>query len=320
MMDEIKASFEDLLCQYPSGMSVNSLLAAKNFGIKQDFIVPGNGAAELIKSLMENHCGRLGNIIPTFEEYPNRLQADKIVQFKIQSDDFHYSADDIMSFFDGKKIDTLLLINPDNPSGNYIPYVDILRLAEWCKERSIRLVVDESFVDFTDVEGRTSLLDNNVLEKHPELVVVKSISKSFGVPGIRLGILASSDLSLISAIKKDVSIWNINSFGEFFLQIYEKYSGEYKTACKRFMEERKRFHDMLLTIPYLEVLPSQANYFLCRVTDRFNSHGLAVELLKHKIFIKDCGGKKGFDNSNFIRLAIRDRKDNDKLIEALKTI
>lgn len=318
MIDEIKASFETLMREYPSGMYVNSLLAAKNFSVKQDYIVVGNGAAELIKCLMENWAGRLGNIIPTFEEYPNRLDKDHLVQFVPSNDGFNYTADDVMSYFEDKAIDTLLLINPDNPSGNYIPFNDLLRLVEWTKKKNVRFVVDESFVDFASVDGQYSLLDNAILSDNTHLAVVKSISKSYGVPGFRLGVLASGNTELISKMKKQVAIWNINSFGEFYMQIYEKYHKDYIKACESFKEEREIFYNELQEISYLKVYPSQANYFLCRVKEKFTSNELALRLLKHNILIKDCGTKKAFDSGDYIRIAIRDRKDNHCLISILK--
>ena len=320
MIDEIKASFETLMRGYPSGMRVNSLLAAKNFGVKPDFIVVGNGAAELIKVFMENWAGKLGNIIPTFEEYPNRLEGDALVQFIPQNEGFRYDAESIKTYFEEKDIDTLLLINPDNPSGNYIPFNDLLGLIEWTKTRGIRFIVDESFVDFADVEGQYSLLDNSILEKNPHLIVVKSISKSYGVPGFRLGILASGDTEVISKLKKQVAIWNINSFGEFYMQIYEKYHKDYLKACEFFIAERTRFYSRLQEIPFLKVYPSQANYFLCKVTDRFTSHELALKLLRNNILVKDCGTKKAFDGKDYIRIAVRDVDDNDYLVDVLKSL
>lgn len=318
MIDEMKASFEVLMREYPSGMGVNSLLAAKNFSIKQDYVVVGNGAAELIKALMEHHVNRIGVIYPTFEEYPNRLHKDQIVSYIPSNPDLHYTAKDIQQFFIDKSIDTLLLINPDNPSGNYIPYAELLELIAWTKEQHIQFVVDESFVDFVDVDGEFSLIHNDLLSANPHLSVVKSISKSYGVPGFRLGILASGNKELIAHLKKDVAIWNINSFGEFYMQIYEKYHKEYLQACKAFRAERKLFHEELSTIPYLRVISSQANYFLCEVTDRYTSRELAVKLLNDaNILIKDCSGKAAFKGRNYIRLAVRDRKDNHYLVEAL---
>lgn len=321
MIDEMKASFEVLMREYPSGMGVNSLLAAKNFSIKQDYVVVGNGAAELIKALMEHHVNRVGVIYPTFEEYPNRLRKEQIVTYLPSNPDLHYTASDIKTFFVDKDIDTLLLINPDNPSGNYIPYDELLQLIAWTKARNIQFVVDESFVDFVDVDGEFSLLHNELLNTNPHLYVVKSISKSYGVPGFRLGILASGNVAVIDRLKKEVAIWNINSFGEFYMQIYEKYHKEYLRACEAFREERKKFFDELSQIPYLRVIPSQANYFLCEVTDRFTSRELAVKLLNESnILIKDCSGKAAFCGRNYIRLAVRDRKDNQYLAKSLKMI
>lgn len=320
LKDEMKANFETLLTEYPSGMYVNSLLAGKCFGVRQEFIVPGNGAAELIKSLMENLKGRLGVIYPTFEEYPNRRSADNLEIYVPQTEDFHYTADDVMSYFSTHQVDNLLIINPDNPSGNYIPYDDVLRLASWASEKCIRLVIDESFVDFASEFPDNTLLKNDILERYLDMIVVKSISKSFGVPGLRLGIMASADTELIAFIKKDVSIWNLNSFAEFFMQIYTKHEADYRKAAGKFMAERERFKALLDEIPFLKIFDSQSNYFLCEVLPPYTSHGLAVSLLKnHNILIKDCSTKKVFDGRNYIRLAIRNMADNDMLVSALKS-
>lgn len=321
LKDELRANFDTLLTEYPSGMYVNSLLAGKCFGVRQDYVVPGNGAAELIKSLMGRLEGKLGVIYPTFEEYPNRRVKDTLEIFVPQTEDFHYTADDVIGYFSEHRPDSLLLINPDNPSGNYIPYKDVLRLALWCKNEGIRLVVDESFVDFSSEFPHNTLLRNDLLERFPDMIVVKSISKSFGVPGLRLGIMASADTELIAFVKKDVSIWNLNSFAEFFMQIYTKHEGDYRKAAEKFGNERGRFYEDLRSIPYLKVYPSEANYFLCEVMPPYNSHNLAVTLLKnHNILIKDCSGKKAFAGRNCIRLAVRNRQDNERLVSALKQV
>lgn len=320
MVDEMMASFNTLLREYPSGMRVNSLLAGKYFGVKQDYIVVGNGAAELIKAFIERHTSKIGVIYPTFEEYPNRSTKDMIVSYLPTNNDMQYDAEDIINYFGDKEIGTLLLINPDNPSGNYIPYNDLLRLIAWTKERGMEFIVDESFVDFVDAEGEISLIKDDILAANTHLYVVKSISKSYGVPGLRLGVLASGDCETIARLKKEVAIWNINSFGEFYMQIYEKYHKEYLKACELFREERRLFSEELKQVPYLRVIPSQANYFLCElITDKFTSKELAVRLLAdHDILIKDCSGKSAFSRGSYIRLAVRDRKDNHKLTEALK--
>lgn len=315
LMDEIKANFETLLTEYPSGQQVNSLLAARNFGIHQDTVVVGNGAAELIKALMARLTGFTGVVRPTFEEYPNRYDPDSIVVYRPENPDFSYTAQDLMDFFRDKNLSNLLLINPDNPSGNYIPRKDLLALADWAQARGVRLVVDESFVDFAEEEN--TLLDPEILARYPLLYVMKSISKSYGVPGLRLGILASGDLPAIAALKKDVSIWNINSFAEFYMQIMEKYKGDYVLAIQKIQAERRRFTRELAKLPGLRPIPSQANYLLVALSDHLCPHELCKRLLvKHGIFVKDLTEKMG--GAPYLRIAVRDQADDDRLLSALR--
>ena len=322
MKDELRSNFDTLLTEYPSGMKVNTLIASKCFGVSEQYIVPGNGAAELIKVLMEDSQGKTGFIRPTFEEYPNRHDKESQVTFVPQNDDYRYTADDLMDFFADKDIKTLMLINPDNPSGNFIPKADVLRLAQWSEDNNIRLVVDESFVDFSVDYATNSLLNDEILEAYPHMAVMKSISKSYGVPGLRLGILASANKELIARIKKEVSIWNINSFGEFFMQIYNKYEKDYQRACQKFVDERDRFEASLRTIPFLRVMPSQANYFLCEVLPPYTASEIVINMLKqHNILTRDCSGKPGLNpDKQYMRIAVRNTEDNTRLVEGLKGI
>ena len=323
--EEIKSNFETLIAQYPSGMEVNSLLAANNFGIRQEYVLVGNGAAELIKSLMEHFTGKLGCIYPTFEEYPNRYDKSMIVGYRPEKEGFRYDADDIIKFYTDNAVDNLILINPDNPSGNYIPLDGLKKLIDWCKSKGIKLVIDESFVDFADIpEGAAvkelSLLDDDILESYSELYVVKSISKSYGVPGVRLGILASSNTDVIADMKKDVAIWNINSFGEFYMQIMEKYNKDYVASLAKLRTARAKLVQGLESIPYIKVFPSQANYVMCELSG-ITGHELCCLLLKKDILIKDLTKKIGeADGRQYIRLAVRDEKDNDALVAALKEV
>ena len=315
MVDELKASFDVLLTQYPSGMKVNSLLAGRNFDVHAENIVLGNGAAELIKALMERLEGKTGFIRPTFEEYPNRYDKSNSVCFYPKNENFSYTADDVMSFFGDKEIKNLVIVNPDNPTGNYIQKKDLLRMVEWAEDKGITLVIDESFVDFAD-ELDSTLITQEILDAHKSLYVMKSISKSYGVPGLRLGVLASGDVETVSAIKKDVAIWNINSFAEFYMQIYEKYAKDYVKAMKLFRAERARFATGLSKIEGVRVIPSQANYFMLELTGGVTSAELTKKLmLNHNLFIKDLSGKTG---GEFIRIAIRNKTDNNKLLAALK--
>lgn len=316
MTDEMMANFDVLLRNYPSGMKVNSLLAARNFGVKQENIIVGNGAAELIKSLMENLPGKCGFIRPTFEEYPNRYDRENSVYFLPANDDYSYTADDVMDFFEDKGIDNLVIVNPDNPSGNYIKYAELIRLIEWSCQRGVKLVIDESFADFSD-ELDNTLIKTETLVSAPHLYVMKSISKSYGVPGVRLGVLASGDTDTIAAMKKDVAIWNINSFGEFYMQIEEKYKKDYDKALIKFREERRRFCEQLSAISGVRVIPSQANYVMLELTSGIAAKDILKKLLfKHGLLVKDLSAKT--NGKNYLRVAIRSSEDNDKLIEAIK--
>lgn len=321
IIKEMLDFFPVLVSEYPSGMGVNSALASDCWGIKQDYVVVGNGAAELIKAIMENLEGKVGVVRPTFEEYPNRLPDDQVVTFVPQNETFRYDADDLISFFEQSRVDTLLLINPDNPSGNFIPMEGIHKLAQWCEDKGMRFILDESFVDFSVGYEQNSFIHDELLEKYPHMCVIKSISKSYGVPGLRLGILCSADTALIAKLKKQVSIWNINSFAEFFMQIFPKYREDYKRACEQFLQAREDFEKELKTIPFIKVMPSQANYFFLEVLPPYKPKELCAILLRdYKILASACLAKKGIEPNRYMRIAVRNHSDNTKFIKALKEL
>lgn len=320
LVDELKASFQTLLTEYPSGAFQISLLGAKVFNINPEHIVVGNGAAELIASATKYISGKVGIPYPTFNEYPERLGKAEVISIPVV-EDFSYTAEDIIRCVEKQNLKTVILINPDNPSGNFLEKAEVLKLCRHLKEKGVALIFDESFIDFAEKEKRYTLIDETLLANYPNLTVIKSISKSFGVPGLRLGVLASADENYIEKIKKTNTIWNINSFAEYFLQIYDKYSKTYNTACDLIAAERKRFSERLSQLPGVRVFPSQANYLMCRLDKGIVPEKLASTLLeRYNIFIKDLSTKRGFENGNYIRLAVRDSADNDALIAALEAV
>ncbi|MDR1970394.1 MAG: aminotransferase class I/II-fold pyridoxal phosphate-dependent enzyme [Treponema sp.] len=316
MQHEMKAYFTELLTSYPSGLNVQNLLAGKLFGIEEANILTGNGAAELIRGLARLQRGKTGIIYPTFNEYPECLGEETVVPF-IPAD-FSYTLADLILMAD--RCDSLVLINPDNPSGNYIPPGDLLSLLENLKSRNKRLILDESFADFCDPDAGSSVLSQDLLDRFPNLTVVKSLSKSYGIPGIRLGVLASGDRDLIAALRKEIPIWNINAFGEYFLQIIGKYQKDYAASCREIAGERKRFKALLTGCALIErVYPSQANYLLCGLARGLSARSLGEFLLdRYRIFIKDLTGKKGIPGRGWLRVAVRNRADNDTFIEKLQ--
>lgn len=321
IIKEMQDFFPTLVAEYPSGMNVNSMLASECWNVKQEYIIPGNGAAELIKLLMEHLEGKVGVVRPTFEEYPNRMPAERVVTFVPQNSDFRYDAEDLIEFFGNNAVENILLINPDNPSGNFIPMEGIIKLAQWTKDNGIKFILDESFVDFCEGYANNSFISNQLLETFPNVCVMKSISKSYGVPGLRLGILCSANIEMIQCMKKQVSIWNINSFAEFFMQIYPKYRADYQKACDQFIATRNDFERELQQIPFIHVMPSQANFFFLEVLPPYKPKQLCAILLKrYKILASACLAKKGIEPDKYMRIAVRSHKDNERFIKALKEL
>ncbi|WP_027334423.1 aminotransferase class I/II-fold pyridoxal phosphate-dependent enzyme [Mycoplasma elephantis] len=313
MIDEIKYNFLNLISQYPSGINVNSNLCAKIFNIDKEHIVVGNGAAELIKIVIEDLEGNAGFIRPTFEEYPNRFKKLNPVPYYPNNNNFAYDANAIINFFNDKKLKVFILINPDNPTGNYISKEDVLKIAKWTKDNNIFFVYDESFADFATEENNT-LINDEILNEFNNMIVIKSISKSYGIPGLRLGILASSDEKIIKKIKKSISIWNINSFAEYYLQIYEKYKKDYDLAIKKIKKSRTTFVNKLKKIDQFRVIPSEANYVTIELL-KGTSKDFCIEMLNHNIFIKDLTPKILNTKKQWIRVAIRDDSDNGTFIK-----
>ena len=243
LMGEIKASFEILTTSYPSGLDINNLLAAKSLGLDKNQVLTGNGAAELIKPLLKSFQNSVGVLKPSFSEY--EACAASVIPYSVCSKDFTYTARDLINFYNDKEIDALVLVNPDNPTGNYLNKEDVLTLLNFCQKKNVLLILDESFLDFSDKEESPSLLTTELLTEHPNLVIIKSISKSYGVPGLRLGILACADPNIITLVKEQLPIWNINSLAEYFLQIFEKYQADYKDALSQFKETRAEMYRSL---------------------------------------------------------------------------
>jgi histidinol-phosphate/aromatic aminotransferase/cobyric acid decarboxylase-like protein/choline kinase len=318
MQEEMKAFFFDLISQYPSGIEVQNILAGKMFDIESENIIVGNGASEIIRAIGSVYKGSFGMMLPTFNEYPESLGYKRVVAEISQKDGFVYSIQDLKELSD--KSDNLILINPDNPSGHFNNKDGIIELLDYMNGTGKHLIVDESFVDFAKDGDLHSIIEQDLIDKYQNLTVIKSISKSYGVPGVRLGVVASSNIDVLNKFKQEVIIWNINSFGEYFLQIIGKYKADYKRACELIRIERDRFFNDLNSITFLKVYRSEANYFLCKIVKKYSSTQLTELLLEDDFFIKDLAGKKGFECGKYIRVAVRNELDNKSITKKLQTL
>lgn len=314
MIDKMKYSFDELIRDYPSTMYIENMCISRFFNIDEDKILVGNGAAELISQLQTVLKGKIGVTIPTFNEYVRCFPNHEIIEIDTKNNDYSITKELLLSYID--KVDNLIIINPDNPSGNYISKEDILEIIEEYSKQNKTIIFDESFIDFADKDKRYTLLEDSILEKYKNLIVIKSISKSYGVAGLRLGVLCNSDKNILKTIKDKMPVWNINSFAEYFLQIFIPFKNDYIKACDKIAEERTRFINELKKIDYLEVYNSQANYIMCKLNN-IKASDLTLSLLKNNILIKELSEKHGFENTEMIRIAIKSKEDNNQLLNAL---
>jgi len=319
MLKEFSILFNRLIAEYPSTSRIQKKLAANIFNCRPEQIIVGNGASELINALFSViRYEKIGIPLPTFHEYISRTDKTKQVFLRPGNDNFTYTASDIIEL--GEKVDTIAVVNPDNPSGNFIPSAQLFDILEKFKANNKLVIIDESFVDFAEKGTDHSLTSEKILDKYPNLVVIRSIGKSYGVPGCRLGILVSSNTNLLKQIHEALPVWNISSFGEFFLQIFHRFEKDYRASLDNIISQREYLFNELNKIPFLRPIPSAANYILCEVLSPHNSTELSKMAIKKGLLIKDCSDKSGFENTSFIRVTVRDKKDNDYFVDFIKNI
>lgn len=315
MINKMKYFYDKLLFNYPSGQSIERICASRMFdNVSEDNILIGNGAAELINNLKYIVGKKIALTIPSFNEYVRCFPNSEITYINSSDDNYRLSLKKLKETLN--KVDTLIVISPDNPSGSHLKYAEVIELLDMAKEMDKQVIFDESFIDFAN--DNYTLINDDILKKYPDLIVIKSISKSYGVPGLRLGVLASGNNKYLDIINRNMPVWNINSFAEYFLQIFLIYKKDYVYGCSKIKEERNRFYNELIKIRELDVYDSEANYFMIKL-NKGTSNELAEYLLdNNKILIKVLNGKNGFDDKEYIRIAVKTKEENDYFIQSIK--
>jgi histidinol-phosphate/aromatic aminotransferase/cobyric acid decarboxylase-like protein len=213
----------------------------------------------------------------------------------------------------------LALVNPNNPTGRLMTTAEVDAAVEVTRSCGLRLIVDESFLDFA-VGGETrSLIDADALAANPHVIVVRSLGKSHGAAGIRLGFVATGDAELLKALRADLPIWNVGSFAEAFLQVAPRHQEAYAESCRRLAAERSRLATSLSEIDGVRVLPSHANFLLCEL-ERDAGATASAMVERFNVLIKDCSGKAGLAAGRYIRVAVRTEAENDRLVAALRAV
>ena len=318
--EQLSAELPRLLTNYPSDHGkICDLLARwyKEDSFNSDNLIVGNGACEFIRIFNADVVRRLTLPIPTFNEYESGLAESQLHYVPLrESDNFDLDVDALATSVRESNSNMVIVINPNNPTGRATKRAQIVKLLKDLSDTIV--VVDESFIDFTGDRAAYSVQD--LVGEFNNLVVLRSISKEFGVPGLRLGYLCTQNNEIQTAVKRRLPIWNINSAAEFFLERFVDFREAYHQSIAQVVKDAKQLAVDLDRIPFLRAIPTRANYVLCEVQGRSAAELTRDLFNQHKILIKDCGNKKPLGNDNYVRIAVKRPQDNGKLLEALHAL
>ena len=318
--EHLKDQIHDLVLNYPVAQTVLAGLVGKVIEQPAERIVVGNGASELIKIVTGNISRKLVVPVPSFNEYANATSADKVVEFPLEFPSFKLNVDDFAACAVNAKADVAVVVTPNNPTSMRIPKEDLIRLLSKLETHDCMLVVDESFLDFADnpeAMGMEKELDN-----YSNLAILKSMSKAYGICGLRIGYLVTANAKFAASIRQGIHIWNINGFAEEFLRILPEYKREFLESCKQVRSDRDWLYDDLRQIDGRNVFKPDANFVFCRLPDAARS---APEIAKslfaeHNIYVKDCAGKTQPDADRYLRIASRTQVENCQVVDALMDV
>lgn len=315
---KMQHEFPVLLGAYPSGLNMQNMNAERIFDIDQKYVLVGNGASELINALGETVSGKLAVGVPTFNEYVRCFRHCEIIYIDNSKWDYGINIEAYKSACE--KVNMVCIVSPDNPSGAMLTFEEAIDVVKYAKKFNTIVVMDESFIDFAEDNKKYTLLRNDILAENENLVVVKSIGKSYGVAGLRLGVLATANQKLLSDIRENMQIWNVNSFAEYFLQTFNLYAKDYKIACEKIAKERKRMIEEINKLPNVKAYDSQANYIMVWLQNQ-SSYDFCVDCLEnYNILIKDLSSKNYFNGNNYIRVAVKDTHENNQLVKAMREL
>ena len=320
MLDVFHSHLREIVTNYPVAQKEVAKLVANWTGANPEHLAVANGAAELIKILGNQFEKRVTIPTPSFNEYEEVVGADGLNRFALDANSFEL---DVEAFADSAinwQSDTAIIVTPNNPTALSVLQDDVLRLARLLEPHSCRLIVDESFIEFSRAGINGSV--EAMVSEHANLVVIKSMSKVFGVAGIRLGYLLSADRGFINAVRASLPIWNINGVAEEFLRIVGRYRREFNASRELTLETCLQLYRELSALPGIEVIEPDANFVLCKLTNpAANGPELARRMyVEHNILIKDCAAKSMPDADRYLRIASRTPAENQHLVTVLGTL
>ena len=310
----------DVLEYYPSQNKNIAEFLSKVINIKSKNLLIGNGAIQLIEELLVHHLkGKVGIPIPTFSSYYEILPKERVHLIKLKKEnDYRFVISDLINDINNNSIKIMILINPNNPTGCFIENEEVEEILNNCPGLDY-LIVDESFIHFTN-EGVSKIetyFDSNAnLEK---VIGIKSLSKDFGIAGIRAGYAILNE-ALRNNILKQGFLWNSNGIAEYFFELYSRpeFINKYEMVLNRYLDDKNDFFNKISTIFGLKIIPSSANFFLVEILTSKSSDDVVEKMLfEHGVYVRTCSDKIGLEGE-YLRIASRSKTENHKIFDALK--
>lgn len=318
--EQIAGQLRQIVLNYPVAQGVLAAMVGDLIGQEAEKIAVGNGAAELIKIVSGHIANTLIVPVPSFNEYANAAPAGKVVEFELETPSFQLDVDRFADMAARCKADIAVVVTPNNPTSLLVPKPDLVRLLEKLARHDCMLIVDESFIDFA--KDRDSATLEPEIERYPNLTIFKSMSKAYGICGLRIGYLLTANLSFVDRVRRGLSIWNLNGFAESFLRHAPEYRDEFKASCAAVQADRNKFYQDLCTIEGMTVYPPDANFIFCRLPEHAPTGPQITRRLfvEHNLYIKHCAGKTMRESSRYLRIASRTADENGILVNALGNV
>ena len=319
MLEDLKENFPNLIKSYPSSSSItsqNNLAAVLH--VNPDHLIIGNGATELIVLINTTLIERIAVPVPTFGEYIEKLKDQRDAELFTLRPEENYKLDltAYLAWVHQRGLKALLVINPGNPTGQLFSLDEMIEFLERAKDMEL-VIVDESFIDFAG-DTIPSLLQ--VAEQFSNLLLVRSMSKHCGVPGLRLGYCYSGNLYVLNRMRQYIPTWNVNTLAQYFLSLLPSTNAAYHESRKRLIGDVRWLYNTLRAIAGIEVYPTGANFVLFKIKGGMTAAELQGLLLtEHGMYVRDCSNKIGMDNFH-IRVASQGREKDSKLVEALEIL
>lgn len=316
----LKDNIHNIVLNYPMAQDALAELIGEIIEQSAEKIVVGNGAAEIIKILSGHLAKKIIIPVPSFNEYANAAPKDHVVEFPLEFPSFQLDVDKFAKEAIAVNADIAVVVTPNNPTSLLVPKAELVRLAQKLEKHNCMLIVDESFLDFANNKEQVTLEKD--IDKYPNLAILKSMSKAYGICGLRIGYLLTANLEFAETVRNGIHIWNINGFAEEFLRILPQHKEEFEASCERVKSDRDIFYKNLSDIKGMTVFKPDANYVFCRLPDTALSGPEVTKRLfiEHNIYIKDSVGKTQPDATRYIRIASRTHEENNVLIKALKDV